>query len=277
MAICEVKRTTSNCCTVIKFGGSVTTNKNGRYDLREQAVLACSRAIAELLSKRRENLVLVFGGGSFGNVAPIDYGLLVGDPCDGHSSKPYMMTTIMQGMLEKIITQMESLVTNLFPFQASSWVSRDVNGALVANTYPIACAISNGMIPVVCGDIIFRESGGYEILSSDFIPPLLARGIPVRKALYYSDVDGIYTVEDRTKIVREVTDKNIDIVRTYAGVSHHQDVTGGMQTKLLAMLDLASHGVPSELLNFKYISNLLETIICDGKYGTYVAPSKGQV
>ena len=254
---------------IIKVGGSVITNKEGRYSLNEDVIEKLANVFPGLPSNISNRIVLVLGGGSFGNLAPIDYRL---DPVgDWSLVDTPMMTVRMFQMLSGVVDVFRSASVPVYPFQASSLISYDegqTETKLNFNIRPIREVMKRGLIPVISGDLIFFQDS-FRILSSDDIPVIIAsqEGVKIEKVLYYSDVDGLMNTTTNL-VIKEVNFSNFNKVSLFAGPSGKRDVTGGMKTKLNAMASLGSFGVESEILNIRYFDRILASCQGTQHFGT---------
>lgn len=256
-------------CYVIKFGGSVITNKSGSYQLLRDPIVK----IAKILKKKNIGLplVLIFGGGSFGNLAPIDYKVLE-RPDNKPSVTLPMMTVVMFSMLSEITQIFVRHSLSVYPLQAGALICVDDAGEISLDGRAISSAILSGHIPLLTGDLVFNGTGKYEIFSSDNIPPLLTKNFEIARALYYTDVDGLYESTTSNMVVPFVDDSNFTVVQHAAGDSSNQDITGGMRNKFSQQRLLAHLGVESEVLSFDCFDNVDLSLKGDEHYGTVFLP-----
>lgn len=256
-------------CYVIKFGGSVITNKSGSYQLLRDPI----EKIAKILKKTDIGLplVLIFGGGSFGNLAPIDHKVLE-RPDNKPSVTLPMMTVVMFSMLSEITKIFVAHSLPVYPLQTSALICIDGTGEISLDGRAIFSAISSGHIPLLTGDLIFSGMDKYEIFSSDNIPPLLTKDFEIARVLYYTDVDGVYESNTSNTVVPYVDDSNFTVVRNATGGSSNQDITGGMRNKFSQQRSLAHLGVESEVLSFECFDNVDLSLRGDEHYGTVFLP-----
>lgn len=256
-------------CYVIKFGGSVITKKSGSYQLLDGVI----KKIARILRKKSIDLplIIIFGGGSFGNLAPFDYKVL--ERSDDKASKTLpMMTVVMFSMLSEITRTFVDLSLPVYPLQASALICADENGEITIDGRAITSIISSGHIPLITGDLIFNGIDKYEIFSSDNIPALLTTDFSIARALYYTDVEGVYESITSTTVVPYVDDSNLRVMQQAAGDSSNRDITGGMRNKLYQQHLLAQLGVESEVLSFERFENVDLSLKGYKHYGTVFLP-----
>ncbi len=242
-------------CYVVKIGGSVTTNKNGRYELRSEAIQTIAKVLRNRAFAVDLPIILIFGGGSFGNLAPVEHQIV--DRSDGFAPTNLpMMTLTMFSMLTDITKVLIENAVPAYPFQSSALIVGGADGLLEVSTKSIAAAISLGYVPIISGDLIFAGREGFMIFSSDNIASLLARDFDIQRVLYYTDVRGLYDSLSPTAIIPFVDGANSSAVKSYAGASSSQDITGGMLNKFVQLRALAKLGIESEVLSFEYFGKL---------------------
>lgn len=236
---------------VVKLGGSITTIKNGNYELNYENL----KNIAEVLSKSKllsnSKIILVFGGGSFGNVAPIEYNILSKCNKDTYLVNISKMTTVMFSMLTDITNVFIEYGIPVYPFQCSAIVRQKINLKYEINIESILLALKQNYIPIISGDLVFNRENDFTIFSSDNIPFLISEVFPVKHVLYYTDVDGLYSNLIDKKIIPLIKLGDFEAIKNLAGPSSNQDVTGGMAHKIIQIENLLKNNVTSEILSFK--------------------------
>lgn len=251
---------------VVKFGGSVITNKNSAYSLHKENVGKIAKVLRSSLQNTNLKLILVFGGGSFGNVAPTDYGLFP-NSSSVDEYKLAMMPVTMAKMLAEITEIMVSEYVPVFPFQCSALIYPGRSGELILNSAPLNQALVRGYIPILTGDCVFSTGAKYELLSSDNVLPLIGGSIKLSRAVYYSDVPGLY-FGPLKKIVDVVEYGMLEKYSSFAGPSTQTDITGGMSNKIKQINELVELGVESELLSFSMLSEINRTVSGETLFGT---------
>jgi isopentenyl phosphate kinase len=252
-------------CYVIKLGGSVITYKQGRYALRRDVIALIARVLKARQPVIGLPVVLVFGGGSFGNVAPTDYRIF--ERPDGMPSANLpMMTSVMFSMLSDIVQIFIEHSLRVYPFQAGALLSVGEHGHAAFNSRPLLAAMVAGFMPVLTGDLLLREEQEAVIVSSDNLVPLLAVDFDVRRALYYSDVEGVH--DQANHLVRWVSNANAAQLEGCVGGSCATDLTGGMHNKFMQQRELARLGVISEVLSFDHFDRVHLSLSGVRQFGT---------
>lgn len=258
-----------SACYVIKFGGSVITNKAGAYELLNDPLVK----IAKVLKEKEMDLplILIFGGGSFGNLAPLDYKVLERQGDRASLTLP-MMTVTMFSMLSEITKIFVAHSLPVYPLQTSALTCAERGSEISLDARVIKSAIDCGFIPLLTGDLVFEGSDNYGIFSSDNIPYLLSKEFEIARVLYYTDVEGLYEPANGNQIVSYVDSSNFRAMQNAAGSSSYQDITGGMRNKFVQQRLLASSGIESEVLSFQYFDCVCDSLKGAKRYGTVFLP-----
>jgi len=98
------------------------------------------------------------------------------------------------------------------------------------------------VIPVLYGDMVIDTDLKASVVSGDAIISYLARSLKVNKVFFGANVDGIYDanpIKDKNaKLIPEINSENINDILNKVSGSNNIDVTGGMQGKLLEIMDI---------------------------------------
>src|SRR5689334_25393481 len=88
---------------------------------------------------------------------------------------------------------------------------------------------------------------GVRICSTEGMLEILAHRLPVRRALWLGETDGVYDAEGRT--IPRLSAGNFEEALRSIGAPAGTDVTGGMRHRVETALALARLGIPSLLAN----------------------------
>jgi isopentenyl phosphate kinase len=233
---------------VVKIGGSLVTVKSAYCTLNSDATRGLAAELSAIGSEARADLIIVVGGGSFGNGVPLRHGL--DDPADVDVLQVSRMTLAMFDLMGQIVAAFRDAGVAAYPLQASALVSQS-DGHYELNVEPFLALMRKGIVPLVTGDLL--PVAGWPILSSDWMPVLMAMKMPVSHVAYLTDVPGLLTnILDESSLLSRVSAEGITSALNIAGGARH-DVTGGMNTKVRAAARLLELGVP--------------TLFCDGRAG----------
>jgi isopentenyl phosphate kinase len=225
----------------LKLGGSLITDKNSPFTARNETIARLAQEIARAHQEYPlMRLVLGHGSGSFGHVPAKQYQTREG------VATPHQW----HGFLEvwKAAHALDQLVLDVFieaglpviPFSPSACVlSRDRKIA-VWDIQPIEIALSNGLIPLVHGDVVFDSAIGGTIFSTEELFAFLAPRLLPKKILLAGCEEGVWKdFPASTQLMDTIRLSEFAAISTSLGQSASVDVTGGMLTKveiILAML-----------------------------------------
>jgi len=236
---------------LLKLGGSLITDKGKPYTPRVDKLANLAQDIKTVLdSSPGLLLILGHGSGSFGHVAAKKYGtrdgikpsLLTPLPKEGEVNywKGFAEVRFQAAELNRYV--MESLINAGLPAisfsPSSSMVSND-RKIIHHNVLAIRKALGANLLPVVYGDVVFDESLGGTILSTEDVFAFLAEQFSPTRILLAGIEAGVW--EDfpaRTKLMKQIQLSDYEKMRAGIGGSASTDVTGGMKAKVEEMLAL---------------------------------------
>ncbi|ASS75259.1 hypothetical protein CIG75_09860 [Tumebacillus algifaecis] len=258
---------------VVKIGGSLLTDKDGYCAPNQEMVRQYARTIAKEWERLRGNLILIVGGGSYGNAVPVRYHLK-------DASLPWKDTDL--SMMTVKMFEWLSLVTQIFreegvpcyPFQTSGYVVTKNKRPQRFFVEPVEHVLSMGVLPVFSGDLVFDEEQQFIIFSSDNLPELFVERMSLRRMVMLTDVEGVMQIgtDGQQTVIPEVTRANFQEVLRCAGPSQKPDITGGMKNKLEALLRLAEQGVEGVITSGRKAEALLPALFEPEPVGTMIRP-----
>jgi len=189
---------------VLKLGGSVITDKRVRCRARPGVIGRLARELKPFCSET----IIVHGAGSFGHIKASKHGLK-----DGISSDEALLgaaevqrevrelDAIVCRALQKAGIPAISIPPSVFlQFSCGSLSEYDVG--------PFREAMARGFVPVTFGDVVMDDLQGVAICSGDDLVKLLACEFKAERAVFVSDVDGIFDSDPkankRAKLIREI-------------------------------------------------------------------------
>ncbi len=212
---------------VVKFGGSVITDKSKPFSFRSDVVSALSEEIAS----SDHNVVVVHGGGSYGHVLAKQHGISsVPAP-----AQPLGVSKTRASMFDLNVLVCKTMMEfklNPYPFAPFDAFSKGAGAALWLKTL-----MKSGLTPVTFGDVV-PAPGGFKVLSGDAIAQDLSKILLPDRCVFALDVDGVYEENTRV-IIPELSPAKVRKLRVPRG----EDATGGMSAKLEVAAKLASSGV----------------------------------
>jgi isopentenyl phosphate kinase len=252
---------------VIKFGGSVITNKNKPYSFRENVVLRLINELKEFMNKSlNKKIILIHGGGSFGHAK-------VKECLEGHGyidKKCYTETAHVMMILNSLI--MRAIIDA--GIDAISIPTRSIfiksGNELSMYSCIIDAHLRRGVIPVLFGDVIIDRKSGYQVLSGDTIAWYVSKVFNADEIYFVTDVDGLFDKDPKifknAKLIKEIRSK--ELMDLHYGKS--EDVTGGMLNKVMGGLDIGVKDVKVIVLNGLIKGNLYNALMNEPFVGTVI-------
>lgn len=244
----------SNDIIFLKLGGSLLTDKTGvevcRFEVIDRVALEIHRA-----RLKRPGLMLLIGhgSGSFGHIPAARHGTRDGV----HNSSQW------QGFAEvsDAAARLNVLVRRAFLAQGvpvitiqPSASARCKDGHIVyLNERTVRLALDAGLVPIVYGDVAFDDEIGGTIISTEEILDYLVDHLNPRWLFLAGETEGVYDTEG--VVISHINRSNIDSIKISLGESRGTDVTGGMFSKVLGMIELAER---HPALSIRILSGLKE-------------------
>ena len=266
----------------LNLGGSLITDKTIAYTPR---LVTLKRLAAEIADVRATtpglSLVLGHGSGSFGHTAAKKHGPREGLPPPVLRTSPPISAgngggqgrgkggDYWQGFIE---VWWQASALNRYVMQAlteagipalalapvSAVIARDGRVARW-DLEPLNRALAAGLLPVVYGDVIFDEVRGGTSLSTEDLFEHLAVELQPRRILLAGLEQAVWAdFPANTQRIERITAASFESQRASVGGSHGADVTGGMQSKVQQMLDLAEKipGLQAQIFSGEIPGNL---------------------
>ncbi|MFN8474432.1 MAG: isopentenyl phosphate kinase [Anaerolineae bacterium] len=224
----------------LKLGGSLITDKRGEAALRPDVLAGVAAEIgAALAADTALRVVVGHGSGSFGHVAAQRWRML-----DGLVSwRAYAEVGAAAARLNRHVA--DALLTAGVPavtFQPSASAVAE-NGRIVEMALgPLKTVLDGGATPLVYGDVAVDTARSYCIISTETIFSYLAARLAPKRIILAGQVDGVYShdpLQDPLALpVARLTPSAWDSVAHTLQGAAGVDVTGGMASKVRAMLDI---------------------------------------
>ena len=229
----------------IKLGGSLITDKDqdstARYEMLDQLSHEIAIAIKQHPEKK---FVIGHGSGSFGHFAAKKYNTRNGFTSDPNPSSYWdgfhrvyqkahqlhnivLSTLIKAGVPALSLPPIDQVITK--NHNIISWPMEVITACLHAK-----------MVPVVFGDVVFDCEIGGTILSTEELFAHLARQLHPDRILIAGIEEGVWLdFANKTTLVENIDQGNLEQVINAVDGSTSTDVTGGMRTKVMEMVELA--------------------------------------
>ncbi len=221
----------------LKLGGSLITDKTQvetvRWAVLERIAEEISAGITELSDVP---LLLGHGSGSFGHVAAAKYGTRNG-VTTAEQWHGFTAVSAAAARLNAIVRD-ALLAAGVAAVSFGAHSSADCHDGTITSltTQPIQSALTANLTPLVYGDVAFDRVRGGTIVSTEEIMSYLAVDFRPRWLLLAGETDGVYDLDGNT--IPQIRRDNLAEIRAALGGSRGTDVTGGMVTKVLSMLEL---------------------------------------
>ena len=223
----------------LKLGGSLVTNKTGVEEVRVEVLERLALEIQQARLKRTDlQLIVGHGSGSYGHVAADRYGTRQGVHsreewhgfAEVSASAARLNALVKQSLLDAGIPAL-----TLQPSASAHCVNSQITSLAWK---PIKLALDAGLVPIIHGDVAFDAVRGGTIISTEEILTFLASKIRPRWLLLAGETKGV--LDPSGEVIPVITQNNIEQIKSSLKGSRGTDVTGGMQSKVMQMIDLVS-------------------------------------
>lgn len=223
----------------LKLGGSLLTDKTQAEALRGDVLARLAAEIAAARAARPGlRLVLGHGSGSFGHVAAARHGTRGGvagaAAWHGFAAVSDAAARLNRHVVAALLAAGVGAV-GLPPSASAVVEDGTIRQMAVA---PVVGALDAGLLPVVFGDVAFDSVRGGTIVSTEEVLAFLAHALRPAWLLLAGETDGV--LDAGGQVVARITRATLPDVLPALGGSRGTDVTGGMASKVMAMLDLAA-------------------------------------
>ena len=223
----------------MKLGGSVLTDK-ARLRTPRRATI---RRLAAELATIRQPLLVVHGAGSYGHILARRHKLNEGGVS---ASKRVAATRVQQDVKE-----LDGIVVDAFikagiaaiPIPPSAVLSLNDGMVVTADLTPFLEFSSMGFTPVTFGDVVRDLRRGVAVCSGDVMMLELARAFRPERAVFATDVDGLFTADPKRRrdasLLEVVRPKDLEGIEF--STATRTDVTGSIEGKVHRMFEIAEH------------------------------------
>ena len=231
----------------IKLGGSAITDKERESHFNKRITYR----LAEEIASAGEDVMIVHGAGSFGHPQAKRYRLNEGfvdreKQVEGISLTHFSVRILNLKVMEALRhAGIPAVSIPPFPFVDMGFVKK------------VGMAVKEGLTPVTFGDVVL--DGNVSIVSGDRLMEIFAGEFDIERAIFVTNVDGIYGDPDRKEtLVRECTVDELESV-FFAG-NKGADVTSGMAGKVKSIKEIAHSGVEVDVINGRKPGRLEDAI-----------------
>jgi isopentenyl phosphate kinase len=260
----------------LKLGGSLITNKSCPNKALPGRISDLANAIKIVTEKYPgKRMILGHGSGSFGHHAAYKYATQDGVRTQAEWIGFLEVWRAAQALHRIVISQLIEVNLPVMSFPPSSMITTEDKRITNWNLEPIASSLFNGFIPVIYGDVVFDKALGGTILSTEDLFVYLAERMMPKSILIAGMEEGVYSDYPAcNSVIPNLSPGNINEYNETLNSSGSVDVTGGMRSKVLLMLNLVKND-PSlriHIFSGKDPNNIIR--IMDGEHiGTPISAS----
>jgi glutamate 5-kinase len=208
---------------VVKLGGSVLA-PGSRARVRSSVV----RRLASELRAAPAPLALVHGTGAFGKPPARRHRYLGGVVRDGAGVPVRRIRAALRRMSAEVCAGLRRGGLSAAVVEPAEVFTQVRGRVRRVRTAPLEAAWARGAVPLLRGDM-FREPGGWRVLSSDEMACALARALRARRLLAVTDRPGVQ--DGRGRVIRRLCAAGLRRLLN-ALPPAPEDVSGGMRGKL---------------------------------------------
>lgn len=251
---------------LVKVGGSVITEKENPYTVREEVITA----LTEQIKMIKQPMIIVHGSGSFGHTSARKYG-----GKKGYKSRSGIAKVSYDARdINHIV--MKTFIEHNLPAVAISPMSMLLahEGKLHAHLFSVITSLlQQRLIPVLYGDVIWDTSWNSTIFSgetvlSELVVYLSENGYKVSQVILVTDTNGVYDTNKQT--IPIITKDGWRKMKNHLFTSQVTDVTGGMTHKVESALAMIDYSTAVFIINGFEENSLLKAIAGEKVKGTSI-------
>ena len=250
---------------LIKFGGSLITNKQKAYTPNTKIIKDLVRQIKEALTEDKNlSLIIGNGGGSFAHYPAVKYKMQNGIKTN---QQKYGFCQVQDGAasLNRIIVK--ELLDNgvkACSLQPSSMIVCE--GGKVKSFFmeSLIALLKLKIVPVLYGDIVLDKSFGSYILSTEELLTEISVRLKKSNIKPYLVIHNGLTqgvMDEQGKLISSINQAKYEQLGKIFYQTKGYDVTGGMLHKVKECLNLSKFGIKSLIINGTARKNLLKKAI----------------
>lgn len=272
----------SNEIVIIKLGGSIITDKNIPFSFRKDVVENLLNEIAIYYHLKKNRIILIHGGGSFGHPLAKQYRIQEGF----NSSIPNQLYGLAQ--THHAMTQLNTkIIEGLFKHEVpainiqTSSIYRKVSktSQIIGSGYStISSFLDLNIVPILHGDVLFDDNNSFSIISGDKIIEDLCfklKGYRIQKVIFVIEKDGILISTGNSlseiSLVSKIQSNQLNLLNL-AKLEEKIDVTGGIRKKLYESQKICQNHIPVQIINGLIGQNLFRALENQETLSTIIIP-----
>jgi isopentenyl phosphate kinase len=255
----------------IKLGGSLITDKRNEKHFRAEIMQRLANEIAMSLHEDPSlRLLIGHGSGSFGHVTASKFGTIYGARTEEQWQGFAEVATVAAELNALVARALVNAQVPIWRLQPSASALCQ-NGKIVSMELgPVRAALEHHLVPLVYGDVSLDSVRGGTIISTETIFQYLAVHFPVQEIYLLGEVAGVLEAEGR--VIPEITPATVNQYQTAIAGSTDTDVTGGMFSKVMDMLELtrSRENLTIRIFDGREPDLLFQTLIGTSFQGTLI-------
>jgi isopentenyl phosphate kinase len=252
--------------TLVKLGGSLITDKSKNATLRPDVLARLASEVRATLEQKPGLALLIgHGSGSFGHFEAKKYGTIQGVDTQEQWHGFARVATVASELNYHVAKALQDVYVPVFRVQSSASAMTQQGIIQEMAIQPILNALKYHLVPLVYGDVAFDSELGGTIISTETLFSYLVSQLPVKRILLLGEVDGVY--DQQKHLIPYISPDNFSEIQAALGASEGVDVTGGMLSKVQAMLKLASQAPYPEIF---ILNGLIPNRLSDALLGKTV-------
>ena len=245
---------------IVKLGGSVITKKATPLTINREAIAQ----LATTLKESRVPLIIVHGAGSFGHYNAGRFGLDSGE----ETRNPEGIARTRDSVLDLNLSLTKILQESGLNIYSFPPIALYREGKLETHANKVITEIMKiNLIPLTYGDVMLGENG-FRIMSGDVIVRDLAILLKPERIVFASDVDGISEKPGKKSPILRELDRGMIHKLSFSKVRN--DVTGGMESKVLEAMRIAGQGIDVFFTNGLRRDRLMKALKGEKDGGTVI-------
>lgn len=249
---------------LVKFGGSLITDKNKIDTAQMDVIKDLARQIKKSVDNIKISLLIATGAGGFGHP--------VADKFKDDLAKglPEIKKSVKK--INQIVVDSLNAVGVKAEAMEPSKISEYKNGNITSLLHDsIVSLLDKNIVPVFHADLVNDQTNGLSILSMDrFLIDtaiyLKNKGYEVEKVIFCGTTNGV--LDDKNRTVRKIDRQSIDDVDKYFYDNKQIDTSGGMRGKVRESLRLTNVQIRGVIINGLEANNLYQAILGQEVDGT---------
>lgn len=257
----------------LKLGGSLITDKAKAFTPRREVISRLAEEIAAAREARSGlRLVLGHGSGSFGHVPAERFGTRNGVE-SAEAWRGFAEVWYQAWRLNRIVVDaLHGAGLPAVALSPSGTVTARQGQVARWNLSPLRAALTAGLLPVVYGDVVFDQTMGGTILSTEELFAHLARELHPGRILLAGRDQGVWRdYPNCTDLIDTITPDDWERLALDLYGSANTDVTGGMASKVETIVGLVKEDPTLEGFIFSGVQPGQVTAALEGQSrGTWI-------